>query len=584
MNRVWGVLCLSLGFWGVLLADVSTNPVRTPNGMLWAGTTFQLQASASVGNRLMALSDHSQVRVGQVIRWQWQVESPVGQSVVAGVSSDAIFRVRVTNNGNGFDRLGFGLAQFELVDQPSWTVELRESAQGVWQGSAVMPNGMSSFITPGSDMFYMVRMRPPGSSVPTDGAWSRLQASASDGNTQQVLGEFVAGVVRSDWVPARAWSWGQHTQFVSPILHQGRLFWMGTDPSNNNTVVFYTRDAVEATSGGTVGNERLTGRTLHNFRPTGFSAVLGNSWFTGQGNQVVRIDLVQAQLSNATTPVVFPVQFPSGVQPRLDIEPAVFNGRLYVAGSDGRLHAFREDGMRMGQSAAIPANYGALSTNIVLIGRLFYVGTQSGWLVQIDALTGSLRTARRIATQPLHSLAPTAFGRSILVRVGNREIMSVNPSQLSVLWRRAVNEDIVSPISASTEQEVGAFLTRSGMLHAVHTRMGLNLGHYPQRIFGEQTLTRATIGFARRADRRATHLYVLAQRDTGSQSQHQALFRTVTLENPYNRTEFGESTLNVGSQYLPTIMFTGNRQNSFCLIASLRADTHGGTVAAIPLR
>lgn len=581
MNRVWSVLWASLGLWGVLLADISTSALRTPNGLLWAGTTFQLRAAASMGNQALALSDAAQVRVGQVIRWQWQVASPVGQSVISGVNSEAIFQVRVTNDGNGWDRLSFSLAQLETVEQPTWTVELRESATG--QGGSLLPNGLGSSIAPGGGMFYLVRKRPPGSAIPTDGVWSRLQAAASDGSTQQVLGEFVAGAVRSEWVPARAWSWGVHTQFVTPILHQGRLFWMGTD-SSNNTVVFYTRDMVEATTGSTVGNERLTGRTLRNFRPTGFSVALGNSWFVGQGNQLVRIDLAQAQLANATTPVVFPVQFPAGVQPRLDIEPIVFNGRLYVAGSDGRLYAFREDGLRVGQSAAIPANYGALSTNIVQIGRIFYVGTQNGWLVQIDALTGNLRTARRIATQPMHSLAPTAFGRALLTRMGNREILCINPNQLSVLWRRAVEEDIVSPISASPEQEVGAFLTRSGMLYALHTRMGMTLAHYPQRIFGEQVITSATIGFARRADRRASYLYVLAQRNTGSESQHQALFRAVTLENPYNRIEFGEQTLLVGSQYLPRVMFTGNRASSYCLLASQRAESSGGTVAAMRLR
>ncbi|MFN4032086.1 MAG: PQQ-binding-like beta-propeller repeat protein [Fimbriimonadales bacterium] len=553
--------------------------------MLWAGTTFQLQATASMGNQLAAISDGAQVRVGQVVRWKWQVESPAGQSVVSGVNSEAIFRVRVINDGNGWDQLGVHFAALETVETPTWTVELRESATGAWQSSSALTNGLGSPIEPGSDIFYLMRMRPPGSSIPTDGAWAQMRATTSDASLDAVLGEFVAGVVRPAHVPTRAWCWREHTQFVAPILYDGRLIWMGTDPNTNNTVVFHTRDALHATTGGTLGNERLTGRILRGFRPTGFSVALGNNWFVGSGNQLVRLDIAEALNATATTPVVFPVEFPSGVAPRLDVEPVVFNRRLYVAGNDGRLYAFREDGQRLGNSAAIPARYGAISTNIALIGRLFYVGTQEGWLVRIDALTGSLRTARRLATQPLHSLAPTALGRALVVRAGNRTVLGVNPNQMSVLWRRTINEDIVSPVSASPHQEVAAFLTQSGVLHAIHTRMGVSLGHYPQSIFGNQAVVRrATIGFARREDRKTTYVYVLAQRETGDENLHQGLFRAVTLENPYNRLEFGESTLHLGSEYLPVMGFTGNSVRDYCLIASRRADTNGGTVAAIPLR
>jgi hypothetical protein len=172
----------------------------------------------------------------------------------------------------------------------------------------------------------------------------------------------------------------------------------------------------------------------------------------------------------------------------------------------------------------------------------------------------------------------------MLARAGNREALSLNPNQLSVLWRRTVDEDIVSPISAATHQELGAFLTKSGQLHVFHARVGVNLGHYPQRIFGERDLSRAIIGFARRSDRRVGYLYVLAQVDTGSESQSQALFRAVTLENPYNRLEYNESTMHVGSDYLPFMRFTDVQPSSYCLIASRRAESAGGTVAAIPVR
>jgi outer membrane protein assembly factor BamB len=590
MARFWGVLWGALGIWGYVLADTSNSAPRTPNGMLWAGTTFQLRATATVNNQFTVLSSDAQVRVGQVIQWQWEVVSPFGQSADQRSNADpnareAFFIVRLLNDGNGWDRLGFGLTRMEYAEQPVWGMELRENTLSAWQGSRALPDGLGSLIAPGENMFYLLRLTPPGSSTPTDGAWAALTASTSNGSTQQTLGEFTAGALRYAWINARAWCHGNQVQHVAPVLYQGRLIWMGTDATSNDTLIFLSRDPVENTQGGGIGNERLVyGRTLRGFVPNGFSVLLGAGWFMGRGNQLVRIDLQRVVNNNTSSDPFSVVQFPAGVSPRLDLEPLVFNGRLYVAGSDGRLYAFREDGVRTGQGAPAPATYGAFTTNLVCIGRAFYIGTANGWVLQFDALTGSVRAARRVATQRIHSLAPTPFGRQLLARAGERTILCLNPNQLNAMWQRTLDEDIVSPITASPQSEVGAVVTRSGQLLAFLARSGVNLPYYPQRVFGNETLARATVGFARRVDRRATYVYVLAQRDTGSTTQHQALFCTVTLENPFNRLEYTEASLHTGSDYLPTILFTGNRNTSYCLIASRRAESNWGTVAAIPLR
>jgi len=591
MARFWGILWGALGIWGCALADITNSAPRTPSGMLWAGTTFQLRAIATVNNQLTTLSSDAQVRVGQVIQWQWTVESPMGQSADQRSGADpnareAYFIVRLSNAGNGYDRLGFSFAQMEYAQSPAWTAELRENTLSMWQNSGTLPDGVGSFVAPGESMFYLLRLRPPSSSIPTDGAWATLTAYTSDGSAKQILGEFTAGALRSAWIAVRAWCYANQVQHVAPVLFQGRLFWMGTDATTNDTLIFWGRDPVENTAqGSSIGNERrVYGRVLRSFVPNGFSALLGAGWFVGRGNQLIRIDLQQVANNNTSSDPVSVVMFPTGVSPRLDLEPLVFNGRLYVAGSDGRLYTFREDGVRVGQSASLPANYGAFSTNLVRIGRSVYIGTANGWVVQFDALTGSIRTARRLATQSIHSLAPTSFGRQLLARAGDRVLVCLNPNQLSIQWKRTLDEDIVSPISASSQSEVGAVVTRSGYLLAFLARSGANFPHYPQRVFENETLARATVGFARRADRRATYVYVLAQRDTGSSTQQQALFRAVTLENPFNRLEYTESSLHVGSEYLPTLLFTGNQSTSYCLIASRRADSAQATVAAIPLR
>jgi len=582
MGRLWGVLWGFVATVGSLCADVSTAPPRTPNGMLWAGTTFQLCASATANDTLVAHSGVAQVQVGQVVRWQWRVESETALSVPQG--TDAVFRVRVLNDGNGWDNLTFGLTRYEVEQRQDWTIELLENRAGDGQvsGSAVI-SGAGSMLPPSGDMLYFVRLRPPSSSIPTDGASAQLTATPYGAPQAQLLGEFIAGVVRGASVPTRAWSYGSHTNLTPATLYQGRLFWMGTDASGN-TIIFRTRDAVEATQGSGLGNERIAyGRTLRNFRPTGFSVVLGDGWFTGLGNQLIRIDLPRVVANNTSSDPYTVVAFPPGVQPRLDLAPLAANKRLYVAGSDRRLHAISPDGVRVGQSALLPPQYGEFSTNLVQIGRVFYIGTNQGWVVQFDALTGALRTARRVSMQPIHSLAPAFMGRTLLVRAGSRGLYALHPSQMSVQWRRAFTKDLVSPVVASSQSEVGAVVDKLGQLFVFHTRFGFNLPLYPQPIFGDQQLASASIAIVRRAGRAVGYVYVLGQLVRG-ETNPQALARVVTLENPLNRLEYGESTLHVGSRYHPVLMLTGTGQGSYGLLTALRAESYGGTVAGIPLR
>jgi hypothetical protein len=310
MGRLWGVLWGAVVILGSACADVSSGAPRTPNGMLWAGTTFQLRASATVNNLLVTQSGVAQVQVGQVIRWQWQVESPNGLSVSQG--TDAVFQVRLINDGNGWDSLTFTLEREELENRRNWTIELRETQR--W-GRLVIDNsgngGAGSVIRPGDEMLYLVCARTPGWNVPTDGVHMRLAARATGATQAQILGEFVAGVRRDDSIRTRAWSYGDHTNLVPAVLYHGRLFWMGTNPNTNETRIFRLRDAVEAPEGGGLGSERLVyGRPLRNFRPTGFSVVLGDGWFTGLGNQLIRIDLPRVVANNTSSDPYRAVQFP----------------------------------------------------------------------------------------------------------------------------------------------------------------------------------------------------------------------------------------------------------------------------------
>jgi hypothetical protein len=326
------------------------------------------------------------------------------------------------------------------------------------------------------------------------------------------------------------------------------------------------------------------GGTLRNFRPMGFSVVLGDGWFTGLGSQLIRIDLLRVIANDTSSDPYTVVVFPSGVLPRLDLAPLAVSGRLYVAGSDRRLHAISPDGVRVGQSAPMPASYGAFSTNLVQIGRVFYIGTNQGWVVQFDALTGVLRTARRVSMQPIHSLAPTLMGRGLLVRAGARELYALHPSQMNTLWRRAFTEDLVSPVVASSQSEVGAVVDKQGRLFVFHTRAGFNMPLYPQPIFGEQQTGQRVGGdCAPCGTRRRLCLCVGATRARGDQPAGAAAHRDAgePAQSPGVRREYPACRL-----ALPPRRFciTGTAQGSYCLLTSLRAESYGGTVAGIPLR
>jgi hypothetical protein len=61
----------------VLMGTLFAQATRTPDGMLWAGTTFLLRAVATnASGTPLALSNAAQVSVKQIVRWQWEYESP----------------------------------------------------------------------------------------------------------------------------------------------------------------------------------------------------------------------------------------------------------------------------------------------------------------------------------------------------------------------------------------------------------------------------------------------------------------------------------------------------------------------------
>jgi len=583
MRRFWGI---AFGFtvaWTLYANEMAA--LRTPHGMLWAGTTFVLQATVSQGTTLLSMSEQAQVRVGQVYRWQMQAMPPAGQSISSG---SGLFAFRVTNLGNGYDSPQFIGWQQELTETQVWQIMLFEdrNGSGVVDSGDVQINGQGSPLMPAQGMTYLLRATPPSSSTPTDGVWLGVATRSVSSSGGYLTAEYVAGALRSLNPHSRGYAYSGYVMNVPAVFYEGRVFWMGTD-SSHRTSIFYTPNRIDQ-PGGTLSNNRaLYGLTL-NFVPNGFSVVVGNGWFVGTSDgRLLRLDMGRILNGDTSSTPHQQVTLPNGVQPRLDLQPVVFNSRLYVVGSDNRLHAISSAGVWLTQSARPSSAVGSVSCPPLLTSRTMVVGTSGGYVVVFDLVTGGIRWARQVGTEPIKSLAVTRDERYLLMQVGSSRLMAVTSTQGTTYWLVNLPDGVVSPLAYDAFTDSVLLLTRSGWLYAFHGANGTPRAHYPQQIFTGQPLQRATIATLRRADRKSPYAYVLAQQELSGSSATQARMAMVTILNPYNRYEVPEQQIGSQAEYLPAIAFTGDAVGSLCLVCQKQAyagSDRRGIVVAFPVQ
>ncbi len=580
MRRFWGVL-LSWAIFTTLCAD-ETAATRTPHGMLWAGTTFTLQAVATYGN-IASNSSTAQVRVGQVYHWQMQMTSPRGASVPSG---DALFRFQLTNLGNGYDSPRFEGWHLELTETRVWQVSLFEdrNSNGMPDGSEQISN-QGSLLSPVGVMGYVLRMRPPSSSTPTDGAWAGVAVRSFAIMGGSLIADYVAGVLRELWYQSRGSCLSGQSMLVPGVYVAGRAFWMGTD-SNNITRLFYTPNRLDQ-AGGTFSSNRATyGRAL-NFVPDGWSVAVDNGWFVGTSDgRLLRIDLTRILNNDTSADPYQQVNLPNGVQARRDLQPIMYRSRLYLVGSDNRVHVISSAGTWLSQSARPSSAVGTISCPPLLTSRAIVVGTSQGYVVAFDLVTGGIRLARQVATEPIKSLAVTADERLLLAQIGSARIVALTALQGTTYWTVSLPDVVVSPLAYEPDTDLVLVLTRSGWLYAFSGSTGMLASYYPQQVFSGQPLERATIATLRRTDRKSPYAYVLAQQRISGSSATQPRMAMVTVRNPYNRYEAPESALGSQADYLPAIRFTGDAIGSFCLVFQKQAytgTTTQGLVVAFPV-
>ncbi|MEN3002324.1 MAG: hypothetical protein ABDI19_10870 [Armatimonadota bacterium] len=568
MKRFWGA-ALGFSLFGILYADTLGSALRTPHGMLWAGTTFTLQAIASHGDALVSHSEPAQVRVGQVYEWQLQVIPPTGMSIRSG---DGLFRFHLTNLGNGFDRIEFTGWRWELTETPVWELTLFEDRNGngiADSSEQVNPHG--SLIAPTQGVVYMVRARPPSHSTVTDGVWIGVAARSASGQGAHRVAEYIAGVLRPIYAHSRGYSYGNHYIYVPAVLYGGRLFWMATESTSSRTRIFYTPNRLDLPGGTLRDNRALYERPL-NFVPSGFSALVENSWFVGTADRrLLRVDMTRVLGGDTSSDPFQQVMLPGGVQPRLDLQPIVYRSRLYLVGDDNRIHVLSSAGIWITQSARPSNAVGTISCPPLLTSRAIVVGTSSGYVVAFDLLTGGIRLARQVGTEAIRSLAMTRDERYLLVHIGDRRLAALTTSQGTTFWSVSLPEAMVSPLVYEPFTDSVLVMTRSGWLYAFNGATGTPCPHYPQQIFSGQPLQRATIATLRRADRKSPYAYVLAQQEVSGSSATQTRMAIVAVLNPYNRYEVPDGQLGQQSDHLPAILFTGDAVGSLCLVFQRQA-------------
>ncbi|MCS7065793.1 MAG: PQQ-like beta-propeller repeat protein, partial [Fimbriimonadales bacterium] len=373
---------------------------------------------------------------------------------------------------------------------------------------------------------------------------------------------------------------------VPAVFYEGRVFWLGTD-SSNRTYIFYTPNRIDQQGGTLNSNRQLYGRTL-NFVPNGFSVLVENGWFVGTSDgRLLRLDMPRILSGDTSSDPYQQVALPGGVQPRLDLQPIVHSSRLYLVGSDNRLHALSSTGAWITQSARPNSAVGNISCPPLLTSRAIVVGTSNGYVVMFDLITGGIRLSRQVGTEAIRSLTITRDERYLLVQMGNTRVVALTASQGSTYWLVHLPDPMVAPLAYEPNTDSLLLLTRSGWLYALSGSTGTIRPHYPQQVFTGQPLQRAMIATLCRTDRKSPYAYVLAQQEISGSSATQGRLTMVAVLNPYNRYEVPEQQMGSQSEYLPAMVFTGDAIGDLCLVFQKQAyagTNTQGIVVAFPVQ
>ena len=532
---------------GVLFAQ----GMRTPDGMLWAGTTLTLRAVATNGSGTpLALSNNAQLRVGQIVRWQWEYESPPYLTA----PSEGWFTILARNKGNGADALRLKRATSEGVATSPWQTALYEQLnENQLFGEASPVNEQTTPFMPAEVRRLFIRMRPP-SDRNTDGIFLSLSAQSGVNNTALPPLEFVAGAETRIWPHTSASTWSNHPLVVPPQLLNGRLFWIATD---GTTVRLFTTPQPLSTERTFQNNIRFEAN-LRGIVPAGGSAVIGNRWYlTNTSGLIAWFDWTQA--TNGVNVNVQWLNLPRDLAANPDL-PLVSDGfRLYYALPNHHLGVY--DPANGTPNTILFANPSPIVRLQELPGRLIFIGRENGvfdlvWWGMVMATGVPLNGSGRIVGAALDERRGT-----LIVARGNR-IGCYSLFSGRWLWVTETEAPLVSIPATDTKTDAVYALTQDGWLYAFDLSTGSPCLFYPQPLITEAPVASASLRVISRTDRKVPYLYIAAQLDMAGTLQVRVFH--VTATNPFNR--FYCTTIVDGAVLGEGLLFTGSTQTDLMLV------------------
>ncbi|BCW96491.1 MAG: hypothetical protein KatS3mg018_1973 [Fimbriimonadales bacterium] len=522
--------------------------MRTPDGMLWAGSTFSLRAIATTHDgRLSSVSNQATVRVGEVIRWRLFAEGESAQTVQG---SEGWFTLLLQNRGNTIDALNLRIKVNESADASPWIItQFEQRADGsAFSNGSLLSDATSPFM-PGESRRLYLRVRPPGDRN-TDGAWIDWLGVSQRNASTTLSRDFAVGMETAIAHHTAASPPPNYRIVGNPVLVAGRLYWLTWD----GMLLRLYRTPNPLSVNTTFSNNTSFEARISMPEPTSQTVLIGDRWYLRtQSGQIGFFLLSQAQ--GGTTLSAQFINLPGGVVPAPHLPLVNCAGNLCFVDTQNRVWQFNSATgvftLLVSFSSRPITAFSALDTNLLAVGR------DDG---RIDIYYEAAPVVQNFRA-PTAGNQPVRFLRLhqglLLLAVGNTlAIYHIDTAKW--LWAHTLDSAIIAPPVLDMRHKGACYaLTESGWLYGFALPRGEILPLYPRRMF-DSWVARAALSCRARADREIPYLYLQAELADGT-------VRTmlITAHNPLNRFIHSTNLIStpIGGQWL----FTGNTDQDLAI-------------------
>lgn len=529
---------------GTVLAGTA-QPPRTPHGILWAGTTFELRAIATDSLRVpLSLSPPARVSVGAIYQWSVVRESPSTLTISGG---EGWFALMLTNYGNAMDALSVRFGTRESIDATPWQFTLFEQMTDAPDGLVQLVDETAPF-APCETRRLLIRAWPPSNRL-TDGVFAQW-LGISQREPRLVFGyEFAAGVEAAHWAHTSVGTWTAHQIVGEPVLIQGRLHWLTWNGQQLH--LFRTLNPLHRNS--TFSNNVQFGARINTPAPTQHTVVIGDRWYVlTQSGRIVFFPLGLAQ--NGATLNAQNLSLPNSISANPALPLVQVGNLLGFADQQHRVWVYNPTTFSF---AMLLASSAQPITVLRSFGGVLVVGRSDG---RIDVYQGTVPVLQGLrlpsaANQPVRFVA---WHDGMLTIAAGTSVGAYHAAQRKWLWVRSLDSALAAEPIHDPQRNTTYLLTTGGWLHGLEHATGRPLPLYPQPLFTEVGVARATMSYIARADRQVPYLYLQAQLNN-----HAVRIMFITAHNPLNRFVFPPSLNHtpIGTRWL----FTGNTDQDLAL-------------------